>query len=101
MLASLGIIAALTITITSRTSTAISACMATAIGLGLWYLRDRMQMVRWGIVSILLGLHLVMKGPVWALIARVDLVGGSTGWHRFKIVDFHPPLLGLVAPGLE
>ncbi|MCZ2147209.1 MAG: hypothetical protein LC126_05490 [Bryobacterales bacterium] len=28
-----------------------------------------------------------MKAPVWALLARVDIVGGSTGWHRFKIVD--------------
>jgi hypothetical protein len=28
-----------------------------------------------------------MKAPVWALIARIDIVGGSTGWHRFKILD--------------
>ncbi|MCC6586646.1 MAG: hypothetical protein IT168_08005 [Bryobacterales bacterium] len=28
-----------------------------------------------------------MKAPVWALLARIDIVGGSTGWHRFKIVD--------------
>jgi hypothetical protein len=87
LLASLGIAAAITIAITSRTSTAISACLATVIGLGMWFLRDKMRLVRWGIVSTLLGLHLAMKAPVWALIARIDIVGGSTGWHRFKILD--------------
>jgi len=86
-MAGLGLIAALTITITSRTSTAISACLATAIGLGMWFVRDKMRAVRWGLVFLLVGLHLVMKGPVWSLIARVDLVGGSTSWHRFKIID--------------
>ena len=28
-----------------------------------------------------------MKGPVWALLGKLDIVGGSTGWHRYKIVD--------------
>lgn len=86
-LAAAGIIAAVTITITSKTSTAISACLATTIGLGMWAFRDKLRLVRRGLVFTLVGLHLVMKAPVWALIARIDLVGGSTGWHRFKIID--------------
>ena len=28
-----------------------------------------------------------MKAPVWHLISRVDLVGGSTGYHRFNLID--------------
>jgi hypothetical protein len=28
-----------------------------------------------------------MKAPVWHLIARIDLVGGSTGWHRYQLID--------------
>jgi len=87
MVAALGIIAALTITITSRTSTAISACLATLVGIGIWSLRGKMRFVRWSVVLVLVALHLVMKAPVWALLAKVDIVGGSTGWHRFKIVD--------------
>jgi hypothetical protein len=87
LFATLGIVAALTITITSRTSTAISACLASAIGLGMWAFRDKMSLVRRGLVMIVIGLHLVMKAPVWSLIARIDIVGGSTGWHRFKIID--------------
>ncbi|MGA7931547.1 MAG: hypothetical protein WCA20_36820 [Candidatus Sulfotelmatobacter sp.] len=87
LMAALGIVAALTITITSRTSTAMSACIAAMVGIAMWPLREKMRLVRWSIVVILVGLHLVMKAPVWSLIARVDIVGGSTGWHRFKIVD--------------
>lgn len=87
MLALLGIVGAITITITSRTSTAISACLATVVALGLWPLRDKLHVVRRGLVGTLVTLHLCMKSPVWALIARIDLVGGSTGWHRFKIID--------------
>ena len=34
-----------------------------------------MRLVRWGLALSLVALHLVMKAPVWALIARVDLPG--------------------------
>jgi hypothetical protein len=29
----------------------------------------------------------VMKAPVWHLIARIDITGGSSSWHRFMLVD--------------
>ncbi len=32
-------------------------------------------------------LHFVMKHGIWHLIARVDLVGGSTGYHRYHLID--------------
>lgn len=85
--AAIGIIGAITICITSRTSTAISACLAALVGLVMWPCRNKMRLVRWGIVFVLVALHLSMKAPVWALVARIDIVGGSTGWHRFKIID--------------
>ena len=40
-----------------------------------------------GLLALLASLHLVMKAPVWHLMSRLDLTGGSTGWHRFKIFD--------------
>ncbi len=45
-----------------------------------------MRNVRWGIVIVLICLALVMKAPVWFLIARVDFVGGH-GWDRAFLVD--------------
>lgn len=43
--------------------------------------------MRWGIVLVLISLHIVMKAPVWALIAKVGVIAGSTGWHRYELVD--------------
>jgi hypothetical protein len=28
-----------------------------------------------------------MQAPVWHLISRIGVVGGSTGWHRFNLID--------------
>ena len=39
------------------------------------------------VCGILVLLHLIMNNPVWHLIARVDVFGGSTGWHRFYLFD--------------
>jgi hypothetical protein len=40
-----------------------------------------------GFVCLLTALHLVMKAPVWHLISRVNIFSGSTGWHRFLLID--------------
>ena len=41
----------------------------------------------WGIFASLVALHIVMKAPVWHLISRISVVGGSTGWHRYILID--------------
>jgi hypothetical protein len=43
--------------------------------------------VRWAVVLALVGLDLVMKAPVWFLIARIDIVSGSSGFHRAELID--------------
>lgn len=85
--AALGVISATVITITSDTSTAVSAYAAGILALCFWPLRRRMREVRWAIVITLVSLHLVMKAPVWALIQRVDFTGSSSGYFRYMIVD--------------
>jgi len=41
----------------------------------------------WTLCGLTLALHLVMKAPVWHLISRINLIGGSTGWHRYNLID--------------
>lgn len=82
-----GIAAGLVITVTSHTSTAVSACVATMVGCGMWFFREKMRQIRWGIVLGLLGLDMVMKAPIWSLLNRIDFVGGSTGYQRYLIID--------------
>ncbi len=83
----LGGVAATVITMTSHSSTPLLAYAGGIVGLCFWPLRERMRAFRWGLVLSLTAVHLAMKAPVWALIARVDLTGSSSGYHRFMLVD--------------
>ena len=82
-----GIIAATIITITSTSSGPITAYAFAAIGLAMFPFRRHMQAVRWGIVLILIFLALLMKAPIWYLIARLSGVIGGVGWHRSYLID--------------
>ena len=85
--AALGIAGATAMTITSSSSTPELAYACGILALCVWSLRKRMRVIRWGFAGIVIGLHLVMKAPVWALIARIDLTGSSSGYHRYILVD--------------
>lgn len=39
------------------------------------------------LVSLHFALRLAVKRPIWYLMAKVNLTEGSTGWHRFYLVD--------------
>lgn len=85
--AALGLIASVIITITASSSTGIAAGGIAIIALCLWPLRKYTRQMRWGTVLAILSLATVMKAPVWFLLARVDFVGGSTGWDRANLID--------------
>jgi len=85
--AGLGILGASAITLSANSSTPLLAYVGGFVGLCFWPLRKRMRIFRWGLVIMLVTLHLVMKAPVWALIARIDLTGSSSGYHRYTLVD--------------
>jgi hypothetical protein len=83
----LGFAGAITMILTCNSSTPILALAGGILGLCLWRFRQKMRILRWGLVLTVVALHLVMKGPVWSLIARVDLTGSSSGYHRYYLVD--------------
>lgn len=87
MLALVGMAGGLVIVITSNASTSLLACSGAVVAFMCWPIRTAMRKVRWALLIVLLGLQLVMKAPVWALIARIDLTGSSSGYHRFMLVD--------------
>jgi hypothetical protein len=82
-----GIAGATAMAFTSHASTSWMAYGASLVGLCFWPLRKQMRLVRWGLVGTLVGLHLVMHGPVWSLIEHIDLTGGSSNYHRYILVD--------------
>jgi hypothetical protein len=66
------------------------AAAATAMGLLgwlFWRVRTEMRKVRWGIVSIIAALALVMKAPVWYIFTHVSAITGGDGWHRSYLID--------------
>jgi hypothetical protein len=87
LVAGAGFAGATAMVITSGASTAVMAYGASLLGLGFWPLRKQMRLLRWGLVATLLGLHLVMKGPVWSLIEHIDLSNGSSSFHRYMLID--------------
>ena len=83
----LGAVASLVCTVAAASSGALFALMGTGLGLGLWWFRTRMRLVRWGTVLGIVGLAFVMKAPVWYLFSRLSEVAGGTGWYRSYIID--------------
>jgi len=87
LVAYLGIAGAVTMVFTSDASTSTLALGASILGLAFWFLRKQMRTIRWALSLTLIGLHLVMHAPVWSLIARIDLTGSSSGYHRYYLID--------------
>jgi hypothetical protein len=72
---------------TCASSTPVMAAFSGILGIGLWPIRRNMRQVRWGIVCFLVVAQIFMKAPVWFLIARMDVIGASSGYHRAELVD--------------
>lgn len=87
LLGGVGILAATTMVATSGSSTSASAYLAGLLGLALWPLRRNMRLIRWGLLLALFGLNIAMKAPVWFAISHVDIVGGSSSYHRAMLLD--------------
>jgi hypothetical protein len=86
-LALIGIGATSAIIFASGASGPVMAALTILLGMGLWRYRSHLKKMRWGAVMAIIVLSLVMKDPVYYLIARIDITGGSTGWHRAALID--------------
>lgn len=71
----------------SNSGMPMNALAVGLVGWLLWTVRTKMRMVRWGMVGVIVLLALVMKAPVWYLIARAGSVTGGSGWHRSYLID--------------
>lgn len=82
-----GSIAAWVIVVCCASSTPVFSVLCGMLGGALFYYRRQMNVLRWMIVGVLVTLHAAMTAPVWHLISRVSAVGGSTGYHRYILID--------------
>ena len=71
----------------SASSTPLLAWVAAVTAFCMWPFRKRMQLLRWGVAIALISLNVVMKAPVWFLIAHVGVISDSSVYHRADLVD--------------
>ncbi len=75
------------IVVTCHSSGPIMSLVFSLIGMSCWVLRDSMKKIRVMIYLSLIMLEIFMEAHVWYLIARIDLTGGSTGFHRALLIS--------------
>jgi hypothetical protein len=86
-IALLGMASAVVIVVTCASSGPLFALLGCCIALGMWPWRKHLRVVRWGIVAGLGVCQMLMKAPVWFLIAHVGVVAGSDSYHRAYLID--------------
>jgi hypothetical protein len=86
-LGGIGAIASLIIIYTCTSSTPVFGLLAGFVGLSFWLVRSAVIPTVLFVFMLVPILHLMMKAPVWHLISRISAVGGSTGYHRFNLID--------------
>jgi hypothetical protein len=82
-----GLVTSTLMTVTSASSSSLLTYVAGVGAFFFWTWRSHLRTVRWAVLLLLICLHIVMKAPVWALLQRVNLVGGSTGNYRYRLFD--------------
>jgi len=82
----IGFTATAAMVVACASSGPIMTAFAAFGGIGMWMIRKRMRLVRWSAVLGIILLDMVMHDPVYFILARVDLTGSSTGWHRAELI---------------
>jgi len=75
------------IVIASASSTPILVFGVTMAVAAAFAWRRYTSAIVWSFLVLAAALHVVMNAPIWHLLARVNIIGGSTGWHRYFLID--------------
>ncbi len=68
-------------------STPVAAMLFVATAFLCYPFWMHLRLVWMAAIVVAAALHFVMERGIWHLIARIDLVGGSTGWHRYHLIE--------------
>lgn len=86
-LALAGIIASGAIVFSSSSSGPMATYIVTGGIIWFWKHRYRIPQVKFATVCAIIFLLIYMDRPIWYVMDKIDLVGGSTGWHRARLID--------------
>jgi hypothetical protein len=82
-----GLFAGASIIFASGASGPVMMLMSILFALAMWKVRGQLKTIRWLSVVLVIMLDVVMQDPVYYLVARIDITGGSTGWHRAALLQ--------------
>jgi hypothetical protein len=85
-LAYAGIVACSVMIITCSSSGPILTAAAGLSVLPLWYFKNDLKKLRYSAVIGYILLGFIMEDPPYYIMARIDITGGSTGWHRARLI---------------
>jgi hypothetical protein len=83
----IGLVATGSIVIASGSTGPLLTTLSIFFALSLWKIRSYVRMIRWLAVALVIALDVVMNDPVYFLMARLDIHGGSTGWYRAALIQ--------------
>jgi len=86
-LALAGLFSTVGIILASTSSGPIMMVLFILFGLVIWKLRKYLGAIRWLGITAVIALDVVMKDPVYFLMARIDISGGSQGWFRARLIQ--------------
>ena len=83
----IGFIAALLILLTSASSTPASVLVTGTLVWLMFRTRWMIPFMAWLCIPVLFWGHFYLNNGLPSLFAKLDLVAGSTGWHRYHLID--------------
>ena len=86
-LAVIGSCGSLLIVLATASSTPVAAVATACLGAAMFPLRRFLSPIRWGVVAMLIVGHFVKTKPIWHIFVYANIIGGSTGWHRYALID--------------
>lgn len=86
-LAMVGMAASLMIVFTSTSSGPIVAMLAAGGLVWCWRKREHIPKLKWALPLGIIALSLYMNRPFYYIIDSIDFTGGSTGWHRARLIE--------------
>lgn len=87
LVALMGIVLCLAIVGASNSGGPAICVVIALVGWLFWPVRKEMQSVRRGLVVLIVLLAMIMKAPVWYIIARIGSITGGDAWHRSELMD--------------
>jgi hypothetical protein len=71
----------------STSSGPVMSAFSAIFALLVWRHRQKRRMLVWLMILGYVVLDMIMKDPAYFILARIDITGGSTGWHRARLIQ--------------